>query len=216
MPRLLNRKSREFKGSPEAQEDAALVERSQQGDEEAFTQLVQKYQSRVVHLAYSVVRDVEDAVDVAQEAFIKVHRNLKGFRGKSSFYTWLYRVTINLAIDRGRKRKRHPTESLDAIQERSTDAAEPVFPDEGPLPREAAADTELSALVDQAIESLPSRHRTVVLLRDVQGLSYQEIAEVVGCSLGTVMSRLHYARQKLKERLRPFLGPEYQEEAESL
>lgn len=215
MPRLLNRKSRKFNDSVAAEEDAALVQRSREGDEEAFTRLVQKYQTRVVGVAYSVVRDAEDAVDVAQEAFIKVHRNLKGFRGKSSFYTWLYRVTINLAIDRDRKRKRRRTESLEAIQERSTDTGEPVFPDEGPSPHEVAADGELSALVNEAIDSLPPRHRTVVLLRDVQGLSYQEIADVAGCSLGTVMSRLHYARRKLKERIRPFLGPGYQEEAES-
>jgi RNA polymerase sigma-70 factor (ECF subfamily) len=214
MPPLLNRKSSKIKGSSDVQEDEALVRRCQQGDEEAFTRIVERYQTRVVGLAYSVVRNPDDAMDVAQEAFLKVHRNLRGFRGKSSFYTWLYRVTVNLAIDRDRKRKRRRLESLEAIQERSTEAGGPVFPDEGPSPKEVAADGELEELVNEAIDSLSPRHRTVVLLRDVQGLSYQEIAEVVGCSLGTVMSRLHYARQKLKEKLRPLLGPEFQEEAE--
>lgn len=215
MPRLLSRNAEGVKGSSDAAEDAAIVRQAQRGDEAAFTRLVEKYQSRVVGLAYSVVRNPEDALDVAQEAFIRVHRKLKGFRGKSSFYTWLYRVTVNLAIDRDRKRKRHPTESLEGIEERITDTAEPVFPDDGPSPRDLAADGELSVLVNDAIDSLPSRHRTVVLLREVQGLSYNEIAEVVGCSVGTVMSRLHYARQRLKERIRPYLESGLQERADA-
>jgi len=209
MARLLNRKPRKIRESRADRDDGELIRRCVEGDDEAFAQLVRKYERRVVGLAYSVVRDPQDAMDVAQEAFIKVHRTLRGFRGKSAFYTWLYRVTVNLAIDRDRKRKRQPTESLEASQERTTDSAEPVFPDDGPTPHQATADGELGELVNRAIDSLSPRHRAVVLLRDVQGLSYQEIAEVVGCSLGTVMSRLHYARRNLQEMIRPYLGPEY-------
>lgn len=211
MQRLLIRQRGTTKGPDPDREDSALVSRCQEGDEEAFSELVRKYQTRVVGIAFSVVRDADEAVDVAQEAFIKVHRSLRGFRGKSSFYTWLYRITVNLAIDRDRKRKRQPTESLEAIEERSS-TGEAVFAGSEPSPHEVAADGEMSEIVNRAIESLSSRHRTVILLRDVQGLSYQEIAEVVGCSLGTVMSRLHYARQYLKEKVRPYLGQGLQEE----
>jgi len=210
MPNLLSRRSRKTQDSTSAREDTSLVERVKAGDEQAFTELVRKYQGRVVGLAYSVVRNTEDALDVAQETFIKAHRNIRGFRGKSSFYTWLYRITVNMAIDRDRKRKRRPTHSLEAMEERATESGEPIFPDEGESPHESAADGELESLVNEAIDTLSPRHREVVLLREVQGLSYEEIADVVGCSVGTVMSRLHYARKNLKERIRPYLGPEYQ------
>jgi RNA polymerase sigma-70 factor (ECF subfamily) len=210
MRRLLNRKTRETEDSSSTRADLTLVDRAQEGDDEAFEELVRKYQTRVVGLAYSVVRNADDALDVAQETFIKAHRNLKGFKGKSSFYTWIYRITVNMAIDRDRKRKRRPTHSLEAIEERTTESAEPIFPDERESPHESAADSEMESMVNEAIDALSARHREVVLLREIQGMSYEEIAEVVGCSVGTVMSRLHYARKNLKDRIRPFLGPEYQ------
>ena len=194
-----------------ADPDQVWVEACRKGDREAFGRLIEKYRERIINVAYSVLRDRDEAMDVSQEAFLRVHQRLGGFRGKSSFYTWLYRLTVNLAIDRQRKRKRRPAESLESIQERAREDQDSIFPDRKPGPREIASDMELAERINQAIDRLPPKHRKVILLREVQGLSYQEVADIVGCSLGTVMSRLHYARENLRKTLGPYIGRRFDE-----
>jgi RNA polymerase sigma-70 factor (ECF subfamily) len=185
--------------------DEELVRRSEGGDSSAFRLLVERYQQRVVHIALSVLRDPDESLDVAQDAFLKVFRNLSRFQGKSSFYTWLYRITFNLAIDRTRSRKRRKAISLDAISDESSEQQPLDVPDGSAGPGQVAGEKELEERINQAIDRLPPKHRQAVLLREIEGLSYQEIAEVAGCSVGTVMSRLHYAREKLKEKIRSYV-----------
>lgn len=194
--------------------DEKLVEAAQKGDSAAFEVLVRRYQSRVVSIAFSVLRNSEDAADVAQEVFLRVYRKLGGFCGKSRFYTWLFRITVNMSIDRSRSRQRKRAESLDQEDQETGENRFARIPDSDLDPREAGADSELERKIHEAIDELSPKHRQVVLLRDVQGLSYQEIAQVVRCSLGTVMSRLHYAREKLKEKVRPLLPSEAEEGGE--
>lgn len=176
--------------------DKNLVIRAQNGEERAFRLLVERYQRKVYSVAYSMVRHQEDAMDLSQEAFIKAYRNLARFQGSSSFYTWIYRITVNLCIDYLRKSGR--VQSVDYDDRIGRDNSE-VDGDGSILPTRLDADPsrslmrkELIEKMQHALETLSENHRAILLLREVEGLSYEEMAEVLGVSKGTVMSRLHY------------------------
>ncbi len=190
---------------PSPERDAHLVARARRGDQNAFRQLVLAYQERIFVVVRSMVRNQEDARDIAQDVFIKAYASLGSFRGQSSFYTWLYRIAVNMAIDFRRKMDRKPSSAYD--DQREADGAEGAFvPDARQFsPERALKDKELGRHIMEAVDQLPEEQRTAIILRELEGLSYKEIAEVMGCSQGTVMSRLFYGRKKLQERLKDFL-----------
>ena len=190
-------------GSEEPGDDRALVELAARGDREAFDLLVRRHQDRVFNVAYQVVRNREDALDVAQDAFVKAFASLPSFKGEASFFTWIYRIVVNLAIDCLRRRRRAgSTEYDDRLAAPEDGEASLATPDN---PQSALETRQIGSILARGIEALPPVHRTVLILREVEGLSYEEIARAVGCSLGTVMSRLFYARRKLKKVLEPNL-----------
>lgn len=197
--------------SPQAR-DQEWIRRLKEGDVQALEELVRFYQDRVYRLAYGLLQDPEDALDVTQEAFLRVHQSIGRFAGKSAFFTWLYRIVVNLCHDTRRKKARRRHEfSLDQAIEEREEAGDPpleLADPQGIGPDEASADLELEMKVREAMESLPDKHRTTLLLREVEGLSYEEIAEATDVNIGTVMSRLHYARKRMQEMLRPILGEE--------
>ena len=182
----------------------ALVERSQRGELDAFEALVEKYRQRVWRLAFNVVRDREEAWDVAQEAFVRAWQALGNFRGQAQFYTWLFRITMNVASDRLRQRgargRAFGTERVGEEEMERTMADTDVTPDE------RAARTEQRERIQKALAALPEHHRTIIMLSDLEGLSYREIADVLEIPMGTVMSRLHNARKKLRDVLGPMLA----------
>ncbi len=192
-------------GRPSPDRDLHLVERARRGDRNAFRQLVLAYQERIFVVVRGMVRNQEDARDIAQEVFIKAYASLDSFRGQSSFYTWLYRIAVNMAIDFRRKMDRKQESEYD--DRREADGAEGAFvPDATRLsPERALKDKELGRHIMAAVARLPEEQRTAIVLRELEGLSYKEIAEVMKCSQGTVMSRLFYGRKKLQESLKDFL-----------
>ena len=184
-------------------DDAALVERVRGGDVAAFEPLVEKYRQRVYRLAYNVLRNSEDAWDVAQEAFIKAYQALPGFRGQSAFYTWLFRIVMNVAHDKVRQRG---AQGRAFGTERVTEEEwERTMPDPGEEPDAAAARAEERARITRALDALPEHHRAIIMLSDLEGLSYREIADVLNIPMGTVMSRLHHARKRLRAALGPLV-----------
>jgi RNA polymerase sigma-70 factor (ECF subfamily) len=186
--------------------DRDLVARAQRGDKRAFGLLVEKYQRRLARLLSRLVRDPAEVEDVAQEAFIKAYRALPAFRGDSAFYTWLYRIGVNTAknylVAKGR---RVPTVS--DIEPDSEDAFER---DEQlrdiQTPESELLSKEIAATVNRAMSELPDELRTAIQLREVDGLSYEEIAQIMDCPIGTVRSRIFRARESISEKLRPLLG----------
>ena len=171
------------------------------GDATAYRGLVEKYQGRVYAMVYGMVRNREDAKDIAQDAFVKAFRNLKSFRLESSFYTWLYRIAMNLAIDHTRKQKRQATSGFDeAVGARDGDGGIHEIHHQD-SPRKALERKQLYAVIMEALDKLPTEQKQIVLLREVEGLSYKEIADVMEIPEGTVMSRLYYARKKLQKLL---------------
>ena len=186
-------------GSP----DDTLIRATLGGDEEAFRELVERYKGRAFGVAVGIVGDRDDALDVVQDSFVKAYYKLKEFRFGSNFYTWFYRLLVNQAIDRWRKTARSAEVPLD--ESWLTGDVSP--PDSFTYPQtaeELAENRELGDALQRAIASLPEYHRAVIVLREVEGMEYGEIAKTLGCSVGTVMSRLHYARGKLKEALRSY------------
>ncbi len=186
--------------------DIELVQKSVKGDEEAYHQLVRKYQQKVYAIAYGIIHNREDALDIAQEVFIKIYKKLRSFRGSSAFYTWLYRITVNLSIDYQRKKK--AIVSVDYSDEILDDSIREDRKNKSIeySPIEVLKKKELNRIILDAIDKLPEEQKAVLMLRELEGLSYEEIAKVCKCSLGTVMSRLHYGRRKLKEKLLPYLS----------
>ena len=188
-----------------ASSDWELVQRSQAGDHEAFRELVERYQRKIAALALGMLRNREDASDVVQETFAKAYTNLDRFKGDSALYTWLYRIAFNLCVDHQRRDARHATVPLE-VDERG---GSPLPLPEGEPPRddpfERTRDSEIRQQLDEAIRSLTPEHRAVILLREIEGLSYEEISHVLQVPKGTVMSRLHYARRQLQARLRGVL-----------
>jgi RNA polymerase sigma-70 factor (ECF subfamily) len=191
-----NRVSREL----EADQDRALIESAQNGDKAAFKKLVERHQRRAFAIAHGVLRDEQDAREVVQEAFLRVYRGLDSFQGGSSFFTWLYRIVTNLSIDLMRKPARRDVE-LDP--NRKIDEAEiPLLSKiDGADPLDVLRRAEIRNKLEAALEALPVYHRGVILMREVEGLSYEEMAEAMGVSKGTIMSRLFHARQKLQRAL---------------
>lgn len=173
-----------------------LITRCQQGDHDALREIFDQYHKRVYSIAYGVLRQREDALDVVQEVFIKLFRSIKNFRGKSNFYTYLYRMAMNTAIDHSRKIKRGRFLSLD--EEGGFQPSDEARN----RPDHIVAQKELEEKVKWAMEKLPADQKVALVFREVEGFSYQEIAESMGCSIGTVMSRLHYGRKKLQELLK--------------
>lgn len=186
--------------------DLQLVQKASKGDPDAFEELVKRYQQRVYAIAYGICHSQQDALDISQEVFIKIYRKLKLFRGESSFYTWLYRITANVSIDFQRRKKKITTVEFDEkILEQPI--LEGRHRDHNKFdPRKALERKEIRGAILKAIEMLPEEQRTAVVLRELENLSYKEIAKAMNCSLGTVMSRLHYGRQKLKEMLLSFVS----------
>jgi RNA polymerase sigma-70 factor (ECF subfamily) len=169
--------------------------------------LVEQYQGKVAALAIGMLRNRDDALDVVQEAFTKAYQSLDRFKGDSSFYTWLYRIALNLCIDHQRRDVKMPQVSLDAPAERDESGPPavqlPGDSDDEPFAR--ARNREIAGRLKAAIAELTPEHRAVILLREVDGLSYEEISQVLQCPKGTVMSRLHYARRQLQAQLRELL-----------
>jgi RNA polymerase sigma-70 factor (ECF subfamily) len=192
-------------------EDFRLVERARGGDDEAFRQLFVRYHRRAYSLAYGMVHNADDALDIVQDGFIKAHRYLDKFEGSSSFYTWFYRIVMNLAIDHIRKRKRaRHVDFNDAIAHLESDAPvgeESLLPRIlGQNPSRALARKEIREQVSAALTELSDNHRAVLIMREFEGLSYQEMADVMKCSKGTIMSRLFHARRNMQKRLLQFMG----------
>ena len=178
-----------------SQTDAELIRDAQANDHAAFETLVRRYAERAFRAAYRVVRDQQAAEEVLQEAMIKAYRALPRFEARSSFYTWLYRITVNLALDRRRRGKREQTVEWDDAIAHEVDPRALVSASNDP--ETETRRHEVRVLVSEGIQILPDAQREVLLLREVDGLSYEEIAESMGISKGTVMSRLHYARKKM-------------------
>ena len=181
--------------------DTEMVLKVRDGDVTAFRGLVEKYQGRVYSMVYGMLRNREDARDVTQDAFVKAFHNLDSFRLESSFYTWLYRIAMNLAIDVTRKRKRRKTSAFEeSIAARDEDGSiAEVHHQDGP--QRLHQRKRLYGRIMDAIETLPEDQRQANLLRELDGLSYKEISEIMGIPEGTVMSRLFYARKKLQKLL---------------
>lgn len=186
-------------GQPPA--DEVLVKAAREGDTAAFEVLVTRYERKVYSLAYRYSGDPDDARDLAQEAFLKAFVALKGFRGGSSFSTWIYRITANVCLDAMRSRRRRPTVSLDRPLAAGDGDMKWQVPDGSVDPGEVVERRELQAAVQRAITRLSPEHRMVLVLRDLQDLSYEEVAGVLGLNLGTVKSRLNRARLALRDHL---------------
>jgi RNA polymerase sigma-70 factor (ECF subfamily) len=186
----------------EAEEDRVLVEKAQKGDRAAFRKLVERHQRRAFAIAIGLVRDENDARDIVQEAFLRVYRSLGRFKGGSSFFTWLYRIVTNLAIDLMRKPARRETELFENpnISE-DAEAFSFLARIDGADPLDVVRRREIAARIQTALDALPPYHRAVIIMREVEGMSYQEMAEAMEVSKGTIMSRLFHARQKLQRAL---------------
>ncbi len=197
------RASSEWSGGSGA-EDLDLIKHFLEGDVESFTRLVIKYQNKVYNLCFRILGDRDESKDMAQEVFVTLHKSLKNFRGESLFSTWVYRVTVNHCKNRIKymgRRRYFQTFSIDQPQEVEDGELYYEPEDESPDPETSMASEEIQALVQDAIAGLDPDHRIVVVLRDIQDLSYEEIADIVGIKVGTVKSRIHRARYDLKKKL---------------
>lgn len=202
----------------EAEEDRALIARAQAGDTAAFRRLVERHQRRAFAIAMALVRDDNDARDLVQDAFLRVFKNLSGFQGSSSFFTWLYRIITNLSIDLIRKPGRNTTDLEEARLDRD-DLGDFDLPFlsryDGADPADIVRRREIAGALQAAFDALPSYHRAVVVMREIDGLSYEEMAQAMGVSKGTIMSRLFHARQKLQRALRDCYGEQVGSSRES-
>ena len=190
---------------PDARPDSEFVAEARRGNTEAFEVLVRRHQPRLFATAYHMVNRREDAEDVVQTAFVKAYRSLPSFRGNSSFYTWLYRITVNVALNHLKRRRRREADSLDDPDrglERDPAYLELASSDD---PGRDAHRTELREKLNAALAQLSEKHRTVVVLHDIEGLPHEEIARMTGASIGTVRSRLFYARQMLQGLLSEYV-----------
>jgi RNA polymerase sigma-70 factor (ECF subfamily) len=184
--------------------DVALIKRVQQGDRSAFDLLVVKYQHKILNLVMRYVRDPSEALDVAQEAFLKAYRAAPSFRGESAFYTWLYRIAINTAKNYLVAARRRPVGvDLDFEDSEQFEAFTKLA--DVDTPERLALAEEIGVAVDAAIRDLPEELRTAILLREIEGMSYEEIAQTMECPVGTVRSRIFRAREAIEKQLRPLL-----------
>lgn len=205
-------KSKEASEGSSKKGDHDLVQRVQAGDSAAFRTLYDKYHRRAFAVAMGVVKNEDDALDAVQNAFIKVHKNIHRFQGSSSFYTWLYRIVMNVSIDHVRRTSRRKTLDFDehALHEESEVAGDgalvPRVTDANP--GKAALRRELGSAIQAALAELPEHHRAVIVLREIEGMSYEEMAEALEVPKGTIMSRLFHARKKMQVELAPYLSGE--------
>ncbi len=186
--------------------DAELVARVQRGDKKAFELLMLKYQRKILRLLSRFVRDPSEVEDVAQEAFIKAYRALPQFRGDSAFYTWLYRIAINTAKNHLVASGRRPSSPSEYENEDGETFDETDNLSDINTPESMLASREIAETVNQAIEALPEELRTAIVLREIEGMSYEDIAQSMECPIGTVRSRIFRAREAIASRLRPLLG----------
>ena len=205
-------KSEEPSDGSSTKGDHDLVQRVQAGDSAAFRALFDKYHRRAFAVAMGVVKNEDDALDAVQVAFVKVHKNIHKFHGSSSFYTWLYRIVMNVSIDHVRRTSRRRNLDFD---ERALHEESEVAGDGALVPRvtnsnpgKAALRRELGGAIQAALQELPEHHRAVIVLREIEGMSYEEMAEALEVPKGTVMSRLFHARKKMQAALAPYLSGE--------
>ena len=184
--------------------ESDLIRQAQNGDTAAFDELVGRFRNRVFGMIYNMVHNEQDAWDLAQDSFLKAWKSIGRFRGQSSFYTWLYRIVMNVTIDWLRKKqvKGSGAELDDAIQLKEIDPASRTVPKADALPHQKMERQEIRARIEAAIAQLTPEHRAVILMKEMEDMQYHEIAESLGCSIGTVMSRLFYARKRLQNMLR--------------
>ena len=189
-------------------DDLALISRARAGDAEAFRALVVRYQRKVYAVALGIVKDRDLAWDVAQETFVRVHTHLDDFKGDSSFSTWVLRIGSHLAIDAVRKERTAAKQDIDEVRDGDlAGSGEGILATElGKDPQENLLRRELATKMTEALAQLPEKHRTILVLREVEGLSYEELAERLGIHRGTVMSRLFHARKKMQVLLREYAG----------
>lgn len=185
--------------------DQVLVERVQSGDVAAFDVLVRKYRERLYGIIYNLTSNREDAADLTQEAFIKAFSSINRFKGRSAFFTWLYRIGVNTALSHLKRNRFRRFFSLEHIQDEGSSAQVLEALAAKHKSEKGALLSELQEKLNEAMQKLSPKHRTVVVLFEIEGLSHQEIAEIVGCSVGTVRSRLHYAKQQLQADLKQFI-----------
>jgi len=184
-------------------DDVELVKRCQAGDSSAFNDLVTRYRSKAFTMIYGMVQNEQDAWDLAQEGFLKAWKSIHRFKGNSSFYTWLYRIMTNVTIDSLRRKGVHgEAEFDDRIATSQVEPGSRTTPSSVPLPHKKLEQREIRQRIDQAISKLSPEHRAVIVMKEIEDLQYNEIADILSCSLGTVMSRLFYARKKLQSLLR--------------
>lgn len=198
------RKAESSVGKRGGSADLALVQRVKQGDRGAFDLLVAKYQHKILNLIMRYVKDPTEAMDVAQEAFLKAYRAVPSFRGDSAFYTWLYRIAINTAKNHLVAARRRPMNLEIELSE--SESFEPFAAlRDIDSPESLALTDEIADVINQAVEELPDELRTAILLREIEGMSYEEIAEAMGCPVGTVRSRIFRAREAIDKKLRPLM-----------
>ena len=192
-----------------ATDDLTLVQRVKTGDQRAFKSLVERYQRKVYSIALGMLKDKEEARDVAQEAFIKVYKYLDHFKGDSSFYTWIYRITVNICIDVIRKRGSSKGEHIEFDETIANDTAEAnigaLGTRLGTNPQKSMLRKELAEKIQAALAEVPEKHRAILLLREVEGMSYEDLSRTLGIPKGTVMSRLFHARLKVQKILNEYL-----------
>jgi len=190
----------------DADSDALIVQRVQRGEVDAFDELILKYRERLFGIIYNLTSNREDTADLTQDVFIKAFRAINRFKGKSSFFTWIYRIAVNTTythLRRNRLRRFFSFESID--EELAPSEILEALTARSDVTREDAL-RELQEKLNEALQSLSLNHRTVVVLFEIESLSHQEIAEIMGCSVGTVRSRLHYAKRQLQAKLQPYLS----------
>jgi RNA polymerase sigma-70 factor (ECF subfamily) len=192
-----------------ATDDLILVKRVRSGDQRAFKLLVERYQRKLYAVALGMLKDKEEALDVAQEAFVKVYKYLDHFKGDSSFYTWLYRITANICIDVLRRKSAAHGDPVELDEGSLMDTAEAnigaLGSRLGTNPQKSALRKELAEKIQQALEEVPEKHRAILLLREIEGMSYEELARTLKIPKGTVMSRLFHARVKMQKILSDYL-----------
>jgi RNA polymerase sigma-70 factor (ECF subfamily) len=186
--------------------DQQLVERAQKGDKRAFELLVIKYERKLGRLLSRMVRDAAEIDDITQEAFIKAYRALPQFRGESAFYTWLYRIAVNTAKNYLMAKGKREIPKSDFVDEDGEAMEDVLMPHDIATPDAELQTKQIAKAVNEAVETLPEELRTAITLREIEGLSYEEIAQMMDCPIGTVRSRIFRAREAIAEKIRPMLG----------
>jgi RNA polymerase sigma-70 factor (ECF subfamily) len=192
-----------------ATDDLTLVKRVRSGDQRAFKLLVERYQRKAYAVALGMLKDKEEAMDVSQEAFVKVYKYLDHFKGDASFYTWLYRITVNICIDIIRKRAGAGGEAVEFDETMPMDVSEAnigaLGSRLGTNPQKSALRRELAEKIQEALAAVPEKHRAILLLREIEGMSYEDLSRTLDIPKGTVMSRLFHARAKVQKILSQYL-----------